>query len=72
MIYQSVSKKYFAWLYKHVGAFKRDILLCLLLSVLAVTFSLLFVEVTKIFMEAVERGEDFSLLLLIISLTTLK
>lgn len=72
MIYQSVSKKYFAWLYKHVGKFKRNILLCLLLSVLAVMSSLLFVQVTKIFMEAVERGENFSLLLLVVSLTTLK
>lgn len=72
MIYQSVSRKYFAWLYKHVGAFKRDVLLCVVLSVLAVVFSLFFVEVTKIFMEAVERGEDFSFVLLIVSLTTLK
>lgn len=72
MIYQSVSRKYFAWLYKHVGRFKKTVLLCLLLSVLAVAFSLLFVEVTKIFREAVERGENFSLLLLVISLTTIK
>ena len=72
MLYRSVSKKYFAWLYHHVGNFKRGILLCLLLSILAVASSLLFVEVTKIFMEAVERGENFSLLLLVISLTTLK
>ena len=72
MIYQSVSRKYFAWLYKHVGVFKRDILLCVLLSILAVMFSLLFVEVTKIFMEAVERGEDFSFLLLVVSLMTIK
>lgn len=72
MIYQNVSKKYFAWLYKHVGRFKKTILLCLLLSVLAVAFSLLFVQITKIFMEAVERGEDFSFSLLIISLTTIK
>ncbi len=72
MIYQSASKKYFAWLYKHVGKFKRDILLCLLLNVLTVMSSLLFVQVTKIFMEAVERGENFSFLVLIISLTTIK
>ena len=72
MIYQSVRKKYFAWLYKHVGAFKKDILLCLLLSVLAVASSLLFVQVTKIFMEAVERGEDFSFVMLIVSLTAVK
>lgn len=72
MIYQSVSKKYFAWLYNHVGRFKKTILLCLVLSVLAVAFSLLFVQITKIFMEAVERGENFSLLLLIVSLTTIK
>lgn len=72
MIYQSVSRKYFAWLYKHVGAFKRTIALCIVLNVLTVAFSLLFVEVTKIFMEAVERGEDFSLLLLAVSLTAIK
>ena len=72
MIYRSVSKKYFAWLYKHVGTFKKSILLCLVLNVLAVVFSLLFVQVTKIFMEAVERGENFSLLLLIVSLTAIK
>jgi len=72
MIYRSVSRKYFAWLYKHVGAFKVDILLCVVLSVLAVAFSLLFVEVTKIFMEAVEHGEDFSLVLLVVSLTIIK
>ncbi len=72
MIYQSVRKKYFAWLYRHAGAFKATIVLCIVLNVLTVAFSLLFVEVTKIFMEAVERGEDFSFSLLIVSLTTLK
>lgn len=72
MIYQSVRKKYFAWLYRHVGKFKATIVLCIVLNVLTVAFSLLFVEVTKIFMEAVERGEDFSFSLLIVSLTTLK
>lgn len=72
MTYQGVGRKYFAWLYKHVKAFKRDILLCVVLSISAVMFSLLFVEVTKIFMEAVERGEDFSFVLLIVSLTTIK
>ena len=72
MIYQSLSRKYFAWLYKHVGTFKKSILLYLLLSIFAVMFSLLFVQVTKIFMEAVERGEDFSFVLLIVSLTTIK
>lgn len=72
MIYQSISKKYFAWLYKHVGMFKRTILLCLVLNVLAVIFSLLFVEITKIFMETVEKGEKFSFVLLIVSLTTIK
>ena len=64
MIYQSISKKYFAWLYNHAGKFKKTILIILLLNILAVTFSLLFVEVTKIFMEGVEKGEDFSFLLL--------
>ena len=72
MIYQSISRKYFAWLYKHSGTFKKSILLCVLLSILAVVSSLLFVQVTKIFMEAVEKGEDFSFLLLIVSLTTIK
>ena len=72
MIYQSISKKYFAWLYKHVGTFKKSIVLYLLLSIFAVMFSLLFVEVTKIFMEAVEKGENFSFALLIVSLTIIK
>ena len=72
MIYQSISKKYFVWLYNHVGTFKRTILICLMLSILAVMFSLLFVEITKIFMEAVENGEKFSFLWLVISLTTIK
>ena len=72
MIYQNVSRKHFAWLYNHVGAFKGTILLCLVLSVLAVASSLLFVEATKIFMEAVERGEDFSFVLLVVALTTIK
>ena len=72
MIYRSISRKHFEWLYRHVGTFKRSILLCLLLSVLTVVFSLLFVQVTKIFMEAVERGEDFSFVMLIVSLTTVK
>lgn len=72
MIYQSLSRKYFAWLYKHVGDFKRDVLLCVVMNILAVMFSLLFIEVTKIFMEAVECGEDFSFVLLLVSLTTIK
>lgn len=72
MIYQSISRKYFAWLYKHVGTFKKSVLLYLLLSIFAVMFSLLFVEVTKIFMEAVEKGKNFSFVLLIVSLTTIK
>ena len=72
MIYRSVSSKYFAWLYKHVGTFKKAIVFCLVLNMLTVIFSLLFVQVTKIFMEAVESGEDFSFLLLIVSLTTIK
>ncbi|MBR1805095.1 MAG: ABC transporter ATP-binding protein, partial [Selenomonadaceae bacterium] len=72
MLYRSVSRKHFAWLYNHVGAFKKTILLCLLLSVLTVASSLLFVQVTKIFMEAVERGEDFSFVMLIVSLTAVK
>ena len=72
MLYQSVSKKYFSWLYKHVGGFKKTILLCLVLNILTVILSLLFVQVTKIFMEAVEKGENFSFPLLIISLATLK
>ena len=72
MLYQSVSKKYFSWLYKHVGGFKKTILLCLVLNIFAVILSLLFVQVTKIFMEAVESDKDFSFPLLIISLATLK
>ena len=72
MIYQSISKKYFEWLYNHVGIFKSTIIICLLLSALAVASSLLFVQVTKFFMEAVERGENFSFALLIILLATIK
>ena len=72
MIYQSVSRKYFVWLYKHTGTFKKSILLCVLLSILAVIFSLIFVQVTKIFIEAVEKGENFSFILLVVSLTTIK
>ena len=72
MIYQSVNRKYFVWLYKHTGTFKKSILLCVLLSILAVIFSLIFVQVTKIFIEAVEKGENFSFILLVVSLTTIK
>ena len=72
MIYQNISKKHLEWLYHHVGIFKRSILICFTLSILAVAFSLLFVEITKIFMESVENGKNFSLLLLVASLTTIK
>ena len=72
MVYQSISKKHFAWLYNHVGRFKKTIFLCIWLNVLAVTSSLLFVQVTKIFMESVEKGENFSFVLLIISLAAIK
>lgn len=72
MIYQSINKKYFAWLYNHAGTLKKTILIILVLNILAVIFSLLFVEVTKIFMEGVEKGENFSFLLLAVSLTTIK
>ena len=67
MIYRSISKKHFAWLYNHVGKFKSTILICILLNVLAVASSLFFVQVTKIFMEAVEKGENFSFVVLAIS-----
>ena len=72
MVYQSINKKYFQWLYKHIGKFKSTVILCIVLSMLAVVSSLLFVQVTKIFMESVEKGENFSFLLLIISLTAIK
>lgn len=72
MLYQSISKKYFAWLYRNAGTFKKTVLIILVLNILAVIFSLLFVEVTKIFMESVERGESFSILTLIFSLTTIR
>ena len=72
MIYQNISRKHFEWLYKHIGTFKRTILFCLVLSMLAVSSSLLFVEITKIFMEAVEKGENFSFWLLAVSLVTVK
>jgi ABC-type bacteriocin/lantibiotic exporter with double-glycine peptidase domain len=72
MIYQNISKKYFAWLYNHAGKFKKTILIILVLNILAVASSLLFVQVTKIFMEAVEKGESFSFVLLVVSLATIK
>lgn len=72
MIYQNVSKKHLKWLYSHAGRFKSTILLCILLNVLTVASSLLFVQVTKIFMEGVEKGENFSFVLLIISLAAIK
>ena len=72
MTYRSTIRKYFEWLYNHVGTFQKSILLYLLLSTLTVAFSLLFVEITKIFMEALERGENFSFLLLTVSLTMIK
>ena len=49
MIYQNISRKYFAWLYKHVGTFKKDILICSVLSILALMSSLLFVEVQNLY-----------------------
>ena len=67
-----MNKKNFLWLYNHIGRFKKSILLILLLNILAVIFSLLFVENTKIFMERVEKGEEISFILLLVSLTTIK
>ena len=67
-----MSKKHFEWLYSHIGIFKRNILICFIVSILAVIFSLFFVETTKISIEAVEKEKNFSLLLLVISLTTIK
>ncbi len=72
MIYQSISKKHLAWLYSHVGRFKITILICILLNVLAVASSLLFVQVTKILMEGVESGENFSFVPLMLALATIK
>lgn len=72
MIYQSINKKYVKWLYNHVGAFKKKIIILLVLSLSAVVTSLLFVEITRRFMEAVEKGEDFSFVLLAISLIAIK
>ncbi len=72
MVYQNINKKYFAWLYNHAGTLKKTILIILVLNILAVTFSLLFVEVTKIFMEGVENGKNFSFLLLAVSLAAIK
>lgn len=72
MIYRSIGGKHLKWLYNHIGTFKKSILVSLILSVLAVATSLAFVEITKIFMEAVEKGENFSFLLLIFSLATIK
>ena len=62
MTYQkSISRNHFFWLYNHAGSFKKTILISFALSVLVVTLSLLFVEVTRNFMVAVEKGEDFSI-----------
>lgn len=72
MTSRSISKKHFWWLYNHVGTFKKNIIITLLLNILAVLFSLLFVENTKIFMESVEKGEYISLALVLVSLTTIK
>lgn len=73
MTYQkSISRNHFLWLYNHAGSFKKTILVSFALSVLVVTLSLLFVEVTRNFMVAVEKGENFSLLLLIVSLAVIK
>ena len=60
------------WLYSHVGKFKSGTLICLVLSVLTVASSLIFVEVTKTFIERVEHGESFSLLVLLVSLAIIK
>ena len=72
MIYQSINRARFAWLYNHVGAFKKPILISLALSILTVASSLLFVEVTKIFLEAVEKGENFSPAAAAVSLVAIK
>lgn len=72
MSYLTANKKYFKWLYKQAETFKKNILICLVLSILAVIFSLLFAETTKNFIESVEKGEHFSLLLLAASLITIK
>lgn len=73
MTYQkSISRNHFLWLYNHADSFKKTILVSFALSVLVVTLSLLFVEVTRNFMVAVEKGENFSLLLLIVSLAVIK
>ena len=72
MLSQTMNRKYFKWLYDHIGVFQKNIMLCLMLSILAVMFSLLFVESTKIFIEGVEKGEIYSFLLLLTLLVTIK
>ena len=72
MSYQTMNKKFFDWLYKHFGVFKKNVMICLVINLLSVILSLLFVDNTKSFMERVERGEHFSFWLLIISLATIK
>ena len=67
-----MNRKYFKWLYNHIGALKKNLMLCLVLSVLSVMFSLLFVESTKILIEGVEKGENYSFLLLLVLLATIK
>ena len=72
MTYQNASKRYFKWLYDQAAGFRKGIIFCFILSISAVILSLLFVEITKIFMESVEKGENFSLLLFIFLLTIVK
>ena len=67
-----MNKKYFEWLYGNIGSFKKSIIFTLVLNMLAVVFSLVFVENTKIFVKHVERGEKISFWLLFFSLIIIK
>lgn len=72
MVYQTTNKKRLKWLYNHAGIFRKDILLSFVLHILAVTLSLFFVENTKIFMEGIEKGENFPIYMLVAILATIK
>ena len=72
MTHGNINIKQFKWLYDHIGGFRKRIVITIMLNILAVGFSLLFVEVTKKFMESIERGEEVSFLLLALSLTIIK
>lgn len=67
-----LNRKYFKWLFRQAITFKKNIFLCLLLNIFAVTLSLFFVELTKNFLQSVEQGDEISLPFLLFVLAALK